>query len=199
MTCELIYQTMQRWGTNFVLMKLGECVVVLWWQMGDCCQSHRKHIEQLISPLPEKKHMWGETGSAPSTKCSIQVVMNLHQPSGFAPAGDPVHFPSTCSSNLTDPPLWIQLGLHLSINPCLFGESSGSNTHLIKRRLIKKHECISVRESSCFLSVNWPQLYLPWYNICGWFYLSSRENHAEGSDNSKHICLETELAQRRLM
>lgn len=31
--------------------------------------------------------------------------MNLHQPLGFAPAGDPVNFPSTCSSTLTDPRL----------------------------------------------------------------------------------------------
>ncbi len=36
--------------------------------------------------------------------------MNLHQPSGSAPAGDPVNFPSTCSSTLTDPSLRIQLG-----------------------------------------------------------------------------------------
>lgn len=29
---------------------------------------------------------------------SSKVLMNLHQPLGFAPAGDPVNFLSTCSS-----------------------------------------------------------------------------------------------------
>lgn len=36
--------------------------------------------------------------------------MNLHQPLGFAPAGDPVNFPSTCCSTLTDLSEGIQLG-----------------------------------------------------------------------------------------
>lgn len=86
----------------FVLMKLGMCGGdgELAWAAAKASD----YTMSTISPLPKKKiHEWG---GWLSSKCQmpIWVLMNLQQPLGFAPAGEPVHFPSTCSSASTDPP-----------------------------------------------------------------------------------------------
>lgn len=163
--------------------------------------------------------------------------MNLHQPLGFAPAGDPVNFLSTCSSTLTDPRLcdssWAAClkfwSIHLSL-VCLGRETNWVKCGLIVENILHKDN-FEVNFHKLFLvffsGTHLHQSYL-WY-VClptGCVYLSRErlwpgdrheahtfssaslppstpppreesEPRTHGSANSKHICLETELAKLR--
>lgn len=53
--------------------------------------------DRSVSPAAKEENTQ-EVGLALLQVPSSKVLMNLHQPLGFAPAGDPVNFLSTCSS-----------------------------------------------------------------------------------------------------